>query len=174
MSPVISPITDVSTIVTIELLIYSYYDGQLLNCSCAVRYRCAVTGFLTCSNWCAVTALITDALGVFFVFFKDTSCWTLLISNSSFVFFVFFRDTSGQGLLISNSSCVFFVFFRDTSGQGRFSTIIRSYSRGAQGVILVFDITNKWSFDGIERWRQEVEEVLPLLPVLFLLTQNRT
>lgn len=48
---------------------------------------------------------------------------------------------------------------RDTSGQGRFSTIIRSYSRGAQGIILVYDITNKWSFSGLDRWLREVEEV---------------
>jgi GTPase SAR1 family protein len=47
----------------------------------------------------------------------------------------------------------------DTSGQGRFCTIIRSYSRGAQGVLLVYDITSKWSFDGIDRWVKEVEEV---------------
>lgn len=47
----------------------------------------------------------------------------------------------------------------DTSGQGRFCTIIRSYSRGAQGIILVYDITNKWSFDGLGRWLKEVEEV---------------
>jgi GTPase SAR1 family protein len=51
----------------------------------------------------------------------------------------------------------------DTSGQGRFCTIIRSYSRGAQGVLLVYDITSKWSFDGIERWVKEVEEVMELL-----------
>lgn len=49
----------------------------------------------------------------------------------------------------------------DTSGQGRFCTIIRSYSRGAQGIILVYDITNKWSFDGIGRWLKEVEEASP-------------
>lgn len=48
----------------------------------------------------------------------------------------------------------------DTSGQGRFCTIIRSYSRGAQGILLVYDITNKWSFDGIDRWLKEVEEVI--------------
>lgn len=52
----------------------------------------------------------------------------------------------------------------DTSGQGRFCTIIRSYSRGAQGVILVYDITNKWSFDGIDRWLKEVEEHAPGVP----------
>jgi hypothetical protein len=49
----------------------------------------------------------------------------------------------------------------DTSGQGRFCTIIRSYSRGAQGILLVYDITNKWSFDSIERWLEEVDKVGP-------------
>lgn len=47
----------------------------------------------------------------------------------------------------------------DTSGQGRFCTIIRSYSRGAQGILLVYDITNKWSFEGLDRWMREIQEV---------------
>nr|XP_061805201.1 ras-related protein Rab-40C isoform X2 [Nerophis lumbriciformis] len=46
----------------------------------------------------------------------------------------------------------------DTSGQGRFCTIFRSYSRGAQGILLVYDITNRWSFDGIDRWIREIDE----------------
>lgn len=57
----------------------------------------------------------------------------------------------------------------DTSGQGRFCTIIRSYSRGAQGVILVYDITNKWSFDGIDRWVKEVEEVSTLIESILVM-----
>lgn len=28
-----------------------------------------------------------------------------------------------------------------------------------QGILLVYDITNKWSFDGIDRWIKEIEEV---------------
>lgn len=52
----------------------------------------------------------------------------------------------------------------DTSGQGRFCTIIRSYSRGAQGILLVYDITNRWSFEGIDRWVREVEEHAPGIP----------
>ena len=47
----------------------------------------------------------------------------------------------------------------DASGQGRFETIFRSYSRGAQGVILVYDITNRWSFNGLDRWLHQIEEV---------------
>uniref|UniRef100_T1IQX4 small monomeric GTPase n=1 Tax=Strigamia maritima TaxID=126957 RepID=T1IQX4_STRMM len=56
----------------------------------------------------------------------------------------------------------------DTSGQGRFCTIIRSYSRGAQGILLVYDITNKWSFDGIDRWLREVEEHAPGVPKILI------
>ncbi|RWS11532.1 Ras-related protein Rab-40C-like protein [Dinothrombium tinctorium] len=56
----------------------------------------------------------------------------------------------------------------DTSGQGRFSTIIRSYSRGAQGILLVYDITNKWSFAGLNRWLQEIEEHAPGVPKILV------
>ncbi|XP_022916624.1 ras-related protein Rab-40C [Onthophagus taurus] len=56
----------------------------------------------------------------------------------------------------------------DTSGQGRFCTIIRSYSRGAQGVLLVYDITNRWSFDGLDRWLKEVEEHAPGVPKVLI------
>ncbi|KAA8595207.1 hypothetical protein FQN60_012342 [Etheostoma spectabile] len=52
----------------------------------------------------------------------------------------------------------------DTSGQGRFCTIFRSYSRGAQGILLVYDITNGWSFDGIDRWIREIDEHAPGVP----------
>ena len=63
---------------------------------------------------------------------------------------------------------LYLLFFnRDASGQGRFSTILRSYSRGAQGVLLVYDITNKWSFSGLDRWLQEVEEVNHFVLILF-------
>uniref|UniRef100_A0A7M4FVE7 small monomeric GTPase n=1 Tax=Crocodylus porosus TaxID=8502 RepID=A0A7M4FVE7_CROPO len=56
----------------------------------------------------------------------------------------------------------------DTSGQGRFCTIFRSYSRGAQGVILVYDITNRWSFDGIDRWIKEIDEHAPGVPKILV------
>lgn len=56
----------------------------------------------------------------------------------------------------------------DTSGQGRFCTIFRSYSRGAQGILLVYDITNRWSFDGIDRWLREVDEHAPGVPKILI------
>lgn len=56
----------------------------------------------------------------------------------------------------------------ETSGQGRFSTILRSYSRGVQGVLLVYDITNRWSFKSLQRWLKEVEEHAPGIPKILV------
>jgi Ras-related protein Rab-1A len=44
----------------------------------------------------------------------------------------------------------------DTGGQERFKTITRSYYRGCHGIIIVFDITNRNSFDNIRNWIYEI------------------
>ncbi|KAI0315487.1 ras-domain-containing protein [Amylostereum chailletii] len=45
----------------------------------------------------------------------------------------------------------------DTAGQERFRTITSSYYRGAQGVILVYDVANRETFDALPRWFSELE-----------------
>lgn len=45
----------------------------------------------------------------------------------------------------------------DTAGQERFRTLSNSYYRGAHGVILVYDISNRESFTAMERWFDEAE-----------------
>lgn len=45
----------------------------------------------------------------------------------------------------------------DTAGQERFRTVTSSYYRGANGVLLTFDITSKESFDDLQEWLAEVE-----------------
>lgn len=45
----------------------------------------------------------------------------------------------------------------DTAGQERFRTLSNSYYRGAHGVILVYDISNRESFQTMERWFEEAE-----------------
>jgi len=44
----------------------------------------------------------------------------------------------------------------DTAGQERFRTITASYYRGAQGIIVVYDVTNQASFDNIRKWLEEI------------------
>ena len=46
----------------------------------------------------------------------------------------------------------------DTAGQERFRTITSSYYRGAHGIIVVYDVTNKTSFDNVTRWLQEIDK----------------
>ncbi|KAK7036786.1 hypothetical protein VNI00_011452 [Paramarasmius palmivorus] len=44
----------------------------------------------------------------------------------------------------------------DTAGQERFRTITSSYYRGAQGIILVYDVSSRDSFDALPRWYSEL------------------
>ncbi|KAM9024185.1 ras-related protein Rab-10-like isoform 2-T2 [Ara ararauna] len=47
----------------------------------------------------------------------------------------------------------------DTAGQERFHTLSTSYFRGAQGFVLVYDITNLDSFHSITSWMRDIHEL---------------
>ena len=47
----------------------------------------------------------------------------------------------------------------DTSGQERFRSITQNFYRGADGILFVFDVTNKESFDNIKMWLNEPQVV---------------
>ena len=44
----------------------------------------------------------------------------------------------------------------DTAGQERFRTLTSTYYRKAQGVMLVYDVTNRESFNNVRNWMQQV------------------
>jgi Ras-related protein Rab-1A len=46
----------------------------------------------------------------------------------------------------------------DTAGQERFRTITSAYYRGADGIIMVYDVTSAESFDHVEEWLSEVDK----------------
>ncbi|OHT14479.1 GTP-binding protein ypt3 [Tritrichomonas foetus] len=46
----------------------------------------------------------------------------------------------------------------DTAGQERFYTIVKSYYRMALGILVVFDITDRSSFDNIPRWLRDARQ----------------
>ncbi|XP_075255745.1 ras-related protein Rab-23-like [Convolutriloba macropyga] len=46
----------------------------------------------------------------------------------------------------------------DTAGQEEFDSITKSYYRGAQCCVLAFSITDRASFDAVDRWREKVVE----------------
>lgn len=45
----------------------------------------------------------------------------------------------------------------DTAGQERFKTITTSYYRNAQGILLVYDITDRSSFFNIRSWMEQIQ-----------------
>ena len=45
----------------------------------------------------------------------------------------------------------------DTAGQERFQVLTNSYYKGCQGAILMYDVTNKSSYDNIAAWATTVE-----------------
>ena len=46
----------------------------------------------------------------------------------------------------------------DTAGQERFRTITQSFYRNANGVIIVFDVSEKRSFDNVSSWLESVSQ----------------
>ena len=46
----------------------------------------------------------------------------------------------------------------DTAGQERFKNIQASYYKGANGILVVYDITNRESFENLNSWLIEIEK----------------
>lgn len=46
----------------------------------------------------------------------------------------------------------------DTAGQERFRTITTSYYRGANGILIVYDVTDAASFEKVRYWLKELKE----------------
>lgn len=44
----------------------------------------------------------------------------------------------------------------DTAGQEKFRTITSTYYRGAHGIMIVYDVTSRESFDNVKTWLKEI------------------
>ena len=49
----------------------------------------------------------------------------------------------------------------DTAGQERFKTITQTYYKGAAGVVLVYAINDRKSFNSLENWIRQINESQP-------------
>jgi len=59
----------------------------------------------------------------------------------------------------------------DFGGQQVFRHILKNYASGANGALLLFDLTNKSSLEQIDEWVDICREKDPKLPILFLGTK---
>ena len=60
----------------------------------------------------------------------------------------------------------------DTAGQEKFRSLIPMYIREAQIILLIYDISDKASFDSMPKWIQEVNDILKK-DVVFALVGNK-
>ena len=102
---------------------------------------------------------------------------------------ILLRSTEPSAPLPSNYMCTIGVDFKlkmhfyngasarlqiwDTAGQERFQHINKTYYKGSQGVILVFDITNKASFDRIPELLEDYKNCEPVSQA-FVLVGNKS
>lgn len=62
----------------------------------------------------------------------------------------------------------------DTAGQERFRTLTSSYYRGAQGVIMVYDVGQRESFEAIKSvWLRELEAYVSLDRICLMIVGNK-
>ncbi|XP_063700689.1 ras-related protein Rab-4B [Culicoides brevitarsis] len=61
----------------------------------------------------------------------------------------------------------------DTAGQERFRSVTRSYYRGAAGALLVYDITNRDSFNVLENWLSDARTLASPNIVILLVGNKR-
>jgi len=56
----------------------------------------------------------------------------------------------------------------DTVGQEKFRNLTKQYYRNCQGAIIVFDLTRKDSFDGVQKWIDDLEDYDANIPILIV------
>lgn len=61
----------------------------------------------------------------------------------------------------------------DTAGQERFRTLTPSYYRGAQGVILVYDVTRRETFAKLDNWLNELDTYCTRNDLVKMLVGNK-
>ena len=62
----------------------------------------------------------------------------------------------------------------DTAGQEKFNHLTKQYYNGADGVLLVFDLTNKESYNKMQFWYDEVKNQLQLSEIGLILIGNKS
>ena len=68
-----------------------------------------------------------------------------------------YRNRRQKYKTTNSNNQITIIFQWDTAGQERFRTITTSYYKGAQGIILVYDITDAESFENVKNWMTEID-----------------
>ena len=61
----------------------------------------------------------------------------------------------------------------DTAGQERFRAIAKNLYKGADGIILMYDISNNNSFQNIKRWITSIKESVDITKIALIIVGNK-
>ncbi|XP_037044812.1 ras-related protein Rab-37 isoform X4 [Bradysia coprophila] len=78
-------------------------------------------------------------------------------------------DIFGKNKIVSLDSTRVKLQIWDTAGQERFRSVTHAYYRDAHALLLLYDVTNKVSFDNIRAWLGEIREYAQEDVVIMLL-----
>jgi Ras-related protein Rab-8A len=79
-------------------------------------------------------------------------------------------DTVSKRIVLDGKNILLSIW--DTAGQERFQSITKSYYRNADGILLVFDLSDENTFALIDRWVSRISEETEEIP-LFLVGNKR-
>lgn len=82
-------------------------------------------------------------------------------------------DFAVKTITINNVTVM--IQFWDIAGQERFGTMTNHYYRDAHGALIVFDMTDPASFQGVVKWRDDIDRKMqptPNVPTLVLANKN--
>jgi small GTP-binding protein len=80
-------------------------------------------------------------------------------------------DLKRKKIIIENNDVKVMIY--DTAGHERFRSIAKTQYKGSQGVILIYDVTERKSFDRVIRWIESIKEDLDPQNVEILLVGNK-
>ncbi|PHJ19373.1 rab 5 [Cystoisospora suis] len=91
-------------------------------------------------------------------------------------FYEYQESTIGAAFMTQSvdlGSCIVKFEIWDTAGQERYRSLAPMYYRGAAAAVVVYDITNRDSFQGAKSWIQELQTVSDRCNVIIALAGNK-
>ena len=61
----------------------------------------------------------------------------------------------------------------DTAGQEKFKSLIPSYIKDSQTIVIMYDITNRDSFTSVEQWMEDAKAMRDIDETLVVLAGNK-
>ena len=61
----------------------------------------------------------------------------------------------------------------DTAGQERFRSIAKNSFKGADGILLIYDLTNKKTYFSVKKWMEDIKDNIDIHKIGFIVVANK-